>query len=156
MEVYIDKLIPGDAAACEEILHSLPEWFGIEAAIQSYRRDIENMATDVARYNDRIIGFVTTKLHNEQSVEIQVMGVRKEYHRMGIGRILVSNTEAKSRQSGVKYIHVKTLGPSRPSEHYEKTRRFYEAMGFSPLEETTSIWGEESPCLIMVKGLLGL
>ncbi len=153
MEVSIDKLIPGDAAACEEILRFLPEWFGIEVAIQSYRRDIENMATYVAKYNEKIVGFVTSRLHNEQSAEIQVMGVRKEYHRMGIGRSLVSHTEAKSRQSGVKYLQVKTLGPSRPSEHYEKTRRFYKAMGFSPLEETTSIWGEESPCLIMVKGL---
>ena len=153
MEVSINKLIPGDAAACEGILRSLPEWFGIEAAIQSYRRDIEKMPTHVAKHNDKIVGFVTTKLHNNQSAEVQVMGVRKEYHRMGIGRSLVSQTEAKSRQSGVKYLQVKTLGPSRPSEHYEKTRRFYGAMGFSPLEETTSIWGEEYPCLIMVKRL---
>lgn len=29
---------------------------------------------------------------------------------------------------------------------------FYEAMGFLPLEET-DLWGEATPCLIMVKPL---
>jgi GNAT superfamily N-acetyltransferase len=156
MEVNIDKLIPSDAAAGEEILGSLPKWFGIETSIQSYRRDIENMPTDVARYNDEIVGFVTTKRHNEQSAAIPVIGVRKEYHSMWIGRCLVSHTEAKSRQTGVKYLQVKTLEPSQPSEHYLKPRRFYEANGVSPIEETNSIWGEESPCLIIVRGLRGL
>ena len=39
---------PGEAAVCEEILRSLPGWFGIEKAIVSYRADVENMETLVA------------------------------------------------------------------------------------------------------------
>ncbi len=50
------------------------------------------------------------------------------------------------------YLSVKTLGPSRPDAHYAGTRKFYEAMGFLPIEET-SLWGESNPCLIMVKHL---
>ena len=34
---------------------------------------------------------------------------------------------------------MKTLGPSRPSEPYARTRDFYEAQGFVPLEERTAI-----------------
>jgi hypothetical protein len=30
---------------------------------------------------------------------------------------------------------------------------FYEAVGFKPLEETSQIWDEHNPCLIMVKKL---
>jgi hypothetical protein len=47
---------------------------------------------------------------------------------------------------------VKTLGPSRPSEGYERTRRFYEARGFVALEEIHGLW-EGNPCLLMVKRL---
>ena len=50
-------------------------------------------------------------------------------------------------------LQVKTLGPSHPSEHYAATRQFYVARGFRPLEELTEIWGEDNPCLIMVKRL---
>ena len=35
-----------------------------------------------------------------------------------------------------------------------RTRRFYEKMGFLALEET-DLWGEDTPCLIMVKPLGG-
>ena len=153
MEVSIDRLVPDDAVTCEEILRSLPEWFGIEAAIRSYRRDIEDMETYVAKVADEIVGFVTLRLHNERGAEIQVMGVQREYHRMGFGRSLVSHAEARLRQRRVKSLEVKTLGPSRPSEAYGRTRSFYEAMGFIPLEETTLIWGEDNPCLPMVKDL---
>jgi hypothetical protein len=48
---------------------------------------------------------------------------------------------------------VKTRGPSLPYEPYERTRAFYLAMGFTPLEEFTEIWGPENPCLFMVKAV---
>lgn len=46
---------------------------------------------------------------------------------------------------------VKTLGKSHPDENYKKTREFYSAVGFYPLEESTEIWGKENPCLLMIK-----
>jgi len=36
---------------------------------------------------------------------------------------------------------------------YARTRAFYRALGFLPLEERTDIWGPENPCLISVKAL---
>ena len=55
---------------------------------------------------------------------------------------------------GVRVLEVKTFGPSGRSEEYERTRRFYETIGFLPLEETTALWGPENPCLILVKPLV--
>lgn len=49
---------------------------------------------------------------------------------------------------------VKTLGESHPDKYYKLTREFYNRCGFYPLEEIKEIWGEENPCLIMVKALL--
>lgn len=45
-----------------------------------------------------------------------------------------------------------TLGPSHPDPGYAKTRLFYEAMGFAPLEETHDL-RPGNPCLIMIKVL---
>ena len=81
------------------------------------------------------------------------MGVRPERHGRGIGTALVEAAEAFLRERGIEYLQVKTLGPSQPSEAYARTRRFYRARGFRPLEELTAIWGEANPCLIMVKRL---
>lgn len=70
------------------------------------------------------------------------------------GRALVEYAEQMLRSRSVEYLEVKTLGPSRPNEHYERTRGFYFTLGFRPLEEN-QLWGEFNPCLIMIKHLRG-
>ena len=82
------------------------------------------MSTWVAVEDDCIIGFVTVNHHNKYSAEIQVMGVFKEYHRMGIGRALVKHIERLLCESNVEYLEAKTLAPSKPNEPYKQTRRF--------------------------------
>jgi hypothetical protein len=49
---------------------------------------------------------------------------------------------------------VKTRGPSQPHEPYERTRAFYEGVGFEALEEIIEVWGPEPPCLVMVMSAL--
>jgi hypothetical protein len=57
------------------------------------------------------------------------------------------------RGQGVEYLQVKTLSDAHPDAGYARTRAFYQAMGFRPLQELPELWGEENPCLQMVKGL---
>ncbi|MFC1706488.1 GNAT family N-acetyltransferase [Planctomycetota bacterium] len=150
--VAVRPLAECEADTCEQILRALPDWFGIEEAIVQYRRDIEAMETYVAEVNGDLAGFLTLNRHNKHTAEIQVMAVRPESHGLGIGRALVEHAETLLRSRAVEYLEVKTLGPSRPNAHYEKTRGFYLAMGFLPLEEN-KLWGERNPCLIMIKHL---
>ena len=49
-------------------------------------------------------------------------------------------------------LTVKTLGPSDPDECYARTRRFYSACGFLPLEEFDDLW-PGTACLLMAKSL---
>jgi GNAT superfamily N-acetyltransferase len=142
----------GEAETCEEILRSLPEWFGIEEAILQYRRDIEALESYVAENEGRIQGFLTLKHHNTSTSEIQVLAVREEVHGRGIGRALIEHAERLLSSRSVEYLEVKTLGPSRPNAHYERTRSFYVATGFRPVEEN-SLWGPVNPCLILIKHL---
>ena len=141
-----------EASVCVEILRSLPDWFGIEEAILQYGRDIEIMDTSVAQADGRIAGFITLNQHNPFTAEIHVLAVRETYHRRGIGRRLVQSAEHDLTSRSIEYLEVKTLGPSKASTHYHRTRQFYSALGFRPIEET-NLWGLANPCLIMVKHL---
>jgi GNAT superfamily N-acetyltransferase len=94
----------------------------------------------------------SVKQHNQYSAEIYVMAVLPQYHRQGCGRALVEAAERYLRDQSVEYFQVKTLGASHPDPGYAKTRQFYRAMGFRPLEELDNLWGS-NPCLLMVKRL---
>jgi ribosomal protein S18 acetylase RimI-like enzyme len=144
----------GSARACEPILRSLPDWFGIEEAIVHYVAEIERLPTFLSLdAGGRVAGFLSLKQHDPLAAEVYVMGVRREWHRRGMGRALMERAQAYLLAQGVEYLQVKTLGPSHPDENYARTRCFYEAMGFRPLEQMAELWGERNPCLLMVKRL---
>lgn len=141
-------------SVCEAILRALPEWFGIEASLVQYIRDVDELPTFVAWEDGRAVGFVTVKQHFPQAAELHVLGVLPEMHHRGVGRALLARAEAYLRAQGVEYLQVKTLSASHPDPSYAKTRGFYEAMGFRPLEEFKTLWDEANPCLVMVKKLV--
>jgi coenzyme F420-0:L-glutamate ligase/coenzyme F420-1:gamma-L-glutamate ligase len=132
----------------ESILRTLPEWFGIEDATRAYIDDVAGMQTFATE--DRA-GFLSLKLHTPRSAEIHVMGVAPDRHREGIGRALVRTAEAWCADVGVEYLQVKTLAPARPDENYARTRAFYEAVGFTPLEVFPEHWHPSNPALQLVK-----
>jgi GNAT superfamily N-acetyltransferase len=80
-----------------------------------------------------------------------VLGVRRDRHRRGVGRRLVAAAEAHCRAAGLIYLTVKTLAPSHPHPFYARTRAFYAALGFVPLEVLPKVWGGGNPCLLMVR-----
>jgi GNAT superfamily N-acetyltransferase len=97
------------------------------------------------------IGFVAIKIHNRYTSEVCVMGILKEYHRQGIGKMLINKCEQFCIENGIEFLTVKTLDESRASKSYEKTRLFYLAMGFKPLEVFKTLWNEDNSCLFMAK-----
>ena len=138
---------------CNLILRSLPTWFGIEESIVEYVKETQEMPFWVVYDDEKPIGFIALKKHNDYTVEICVMGVLKEYHRKGVGRKLIRTAEQYCLEKQKKYLTVKTLDESREDESYDKTRKFYYAMGFLPLEVFPLLWDVTNPCLFMVKHL---
>lgn len=151
-DVVIRELRQGEASVCEQILRSLPEWFGIEESLLHYVHSLSQLEAYVAEASGSVVGIVSLRAHNPFSAEIDVLAVRPELHGRGVGRALVDHVEGTLRLRFVEFLQVKTLGPSRPNEQYERTRGFYEHLGFRPLEEN-NLWGAVNPCLIMVKYL---
>ena len=151
--VRIDGPALGLGNLCAPILRSLPQWFGIESATQHYIEAIDELPTFTAILGSESVGFLSLKLHYANAAEIYVMGVDARFHRQGSGRALVAAAEKYLRNAGVEYLQVKTLSPTHPDPHYALTRQFYTAMGFHPLEEFPTLWGEANPCLLLVKWL---
>lgn len=153
MSVTIEGPLTGQAHRCEPILRALPAWFGIESAIRDYVAQIEALPTFVATLDGALVGFLTLKVHTPCAAELWVMGVLPAARRSGVGRALLSATEAHLRSEGIRYLQVKTLSAADPDPNYAQTRAFYTAMGFCPLEAWPELWGPDNPCLQMVKAL---
>ena len=153
MKLRIDGPQVGTSAICEPVLRALPDWFGIEEAIVQYTAEIDQLPTFLVSWETGVVGFLSLKQHNPYAAEIYVMGIRLEAHRHGLGKALIGEAEKWLRAQGVEYLQVKTLGPSHSDPNYAKTRAFYLAVGFRPMEEFHQIWDEQNPCLILVKKL---
>ena len=146
-------LTDAEKPGCEGILRTLPEWFGVEEAIAEYARDIRCLDTFGAWQHEELLGFITLKRHFDHAAEVRVMAVLAAHHGRGIGRTLLAHAERWLRGRSVRWLQVKTLGPSRAHEPYDRTRAFYGSAGFEPLEEFETLWSEGNPCLLMVKRL---
>ena len=103
--------------------------------------------------DNKKVGFVSIKNHNIYTSEVYVMGVLEEYHRKGIGKMLIKQCENYCRKNNIEFLTVKTLDESRKNIFYEKTRLFYLSLGFKPLEVFPLLWDESNPCLFMVKSM---
>ena len=138
---------------CASILAELPEWFGIPAANAAYTERAGREPVWVAECDGTAVGIMILADHGFAAIENVLLAVRPTAHRRGIGRALIEQAISVCQERGALYLSVKTLGPSREYEPYARTRAFYEAIGFAPVEEFTSIWGPENPCLFMIKAV---
>lgn len=151
--IAVGRTDPAPEAAAA-ILADLPEWFGRPESTAEYVADAGRMPTYLATREDgTAVGILLLHQHFPQSAEVHLMAVLREHHGEGVGRALVEAAAQDAAADGVRLLQVKTLGVADPDPHYAATRRFYEAVGFLPLEETVAFWGEDTPCLVMVKPL---
>ena len=136
---------------CNDILRALPSWFEIESSIVDYSLQVKGMPFYAAFNDEKVVGFVALKIHNQYTAEVCVMGVLKEYHRQGVGKLLLESCDGYCNDNNIEYLTVKTLDESRESNSYRKTRLFYQSMGFRPLEVFPLHWDEDNPCLFMAR-----
>jgi N-acetylglutamate synthase-like GNAT family acetyltransferase len=133
-------------------MRALPAWFGIEHAIQSYAKDLESCDGFTAVDDGNVVGFVGLKRYGPHAIELNVMAVLPRHRRKGIGSALLRAVESEARESGVSFLHTKTLSASRQNEAYDQSREFWRAVGFLPLDEHL-LWGPSNPCLVLLKVL---
>lgn len=148
--------------AVERILATLPEWFGRPEVNAAYVETSRAAETWTVREPSgpgaggpgagEVVGLLLVERHFPHVAEVHLVAVERGHRGRGVGRALLGALEEDARVRGVRLLEVKTLGASYPDAGYARTRAFYEAAGFLPLEQT-ALWGEGTPCLIMVKPL---
>lgn len=136
---------------CDKILHKLPDWFGIESAVLDYCEGVKEGYFAGVFDGCESAGFCSMLVRSENACEIYVIGILQNYHRKGIGRKLIQLCTEECRRDGKKILIVKTLSSKHSDPFYAKTREFYRAVGFIDLEELPTLWGEDNPCLNMIK-----
>lgn len=150
--IYIESIKDSEERSkiVEEVLLDLPEWFGLPESTKSYIEESKELPLLVAKKDDDIIiGFMTLKETSQDVCEIHCMGIKKAYHRKGIGKKLQDSFEELARGK-YEYIQVKTVDEGHYKE-YDQTIAFYKSMGFKKMEVFPTLWDEWNPCLILIK-----
>ena len=153
MTLRISERPSGSGAICHAILATVGDWFGMPASNAEYERLAETGPAVLAVKDGAAAGLMLLKRHFATTLEVYFIGVERNRHRQGAGRALMDHAEAMARAEGRRFVMVKTHGPSANYEPYERTRRFYEALGYAALEELDVGWGPENPTLILVKAV---
>lgn len=132
------------------ILSQLPEWFGLPESANEYIQNSKTMPFWAVFDKDKPIGFIVLKETSNATAEVYVMGVLKEYHRKGIGRLLFESFQDYAIEHGYEFIQVKTVKKGHYKE-YDITNAFYEKLGFKEMECFPTLWDEWNPCQVYVK-----
>lgn len=140
------------SAIAREVLLNLPEWFGIPEYTENYIRVCSELPFWVCEVSGETAGFIALKETGPYAAELHVMGVKKPYHRTGIGRLLFEELQRYAKAHGYLFLHVKTVDAGYYQE-YDDTCKFYEALGFFKLEVLPELWDPENPCLLMVMSI---
>ncbi|HVK31498.1 MAG TPA: GNAT family N-acetyltransferase [Burkholderiaceae bacterium] len=140
-------------AECEDILRTLPMWFGIEDALLMYKRDTATLPTFAVEHEGQLLGFISLTEHFPQAWEVHCIAVRASHRNQGVGSALLGHAESWLRAKGVQFLQIKTVAATSASQAYAQTREFYQAKGYTPLEVFPTLWNPRNPALQLVKVL---
>lgn len=133
----------------KEILHNLPEWFGLPDSTAEYIRCSQDMPFWADIQGEVATGFVALKETSAHTVEIYVMGVLKAFHRKQIGKQLFDHCLQYAKERGYSFMQVKTVKEGCYKE-YDSTIAFYKQIGFKEFECFPTLWDEWNPCQVLV------
>ncbi len=134
------------------VLEALTAWFEVPEAREAYIQESVRCPFYAAYDGKRPIGFLCLKETGKDTVELHVMGVLKEYHRQGVGKQLFAQAKEAAARKGYSFLQVKTVQMGK-YEDYDKTNRFYLALGFKEFEIFPTLWDEWNPCQVYIMSL---
>ena len=141
-----------DPIAVDQVLRSLPAWFGIEDAIVSYVESVSQRDSFLAVVDGKVIGVALVNRHFPESAELTLIAVHAGHRGTGAGKALVHAVSTTLAAEKCRLLQVHTVGPSFEDHAYAQTRAFYRQAGFLPLQEFDRIdW--DGPSLVLVKPL---
>ncbi|MCR4721918.1 MAG: GNAT family N-acetyltransferase [Lachnospiraceae bacterium] len=135
-----------------QILEALSDWFEVDESREKYITESAGQPFWASLEGDNVEGFLCLNETGKKTMELAVMGVRKECHRKGIGRRLFAAAKDYATRKGYDFIQVKTVR-SGVYPDYDITNEFYKSLGFKEFEVLPDYWDEANPCQIYVMAL---
>ncbi|NLX82357.1 MAG: GNAT family N-acetyltransferase [Clostridiales bacterium] len=136
----------------EDVLNDLPEWFGMPESTHEYINDSKSKPFLACFDGEATVGFVVLNATSKDCADMFVLGIKKTYHRLGLGTKLNEAYESLAKKLGYSYSQVKTVQSGHYKE-YDITNRFYVSVGYVELECFPTLWDEWNPCQIYIKYL---
>ena len=134
--MIVRELRPEDAARCDEIVASLPEWFGLDEGIREAADAVRHQRGLVYEREGTVFGFLTYEPRATESAEITWIAVHPEARGGGVGTALLEVLTTRLVREGKRLLFVKTLSDRQdPGPEYAATRAFYLGRGFVPAAE---------------------
>ena len=131
------------------ILEGLTQWFEVDESREKFISESADQPFFAAfTDNGEPAGFLCLKETGRDTVELAVMGVKKELHRCGAGMELFEAARGFAADSGYSFMQVKTVKMGM-YEDYDRTNRFYLSLGFRELE-VLPLWDDANPCQVYI------
>lgn len=93
----------------KEVLYDLPEWFGLPESTKEYIKNSQDKPFLACYADNEVAGFIVLNATSKDTADIFVMGIKKKFHRMGIGTKLNTEFENMAKDLGYSYSQVKTV-----------------------------------------------
>jgi ribosomal protein S18 acetylase RimI-like enzyme len=135
----------------QDIIKTLPEWFGREEANEKYKKDIVDKIVFAFLDDEICKGLIAVENLFEQSCNIWWLGVNIQSHGKNIGRQLIKKAESYAQDKNLSYLVLETVHPCVNDGAYNKTIKFYYACGFKSIIQTEM--SSKCPMMWMVKTL---
>ncbi len=139
---------------CVVLMKSLPDSF-TPNGIDNFVKELPKSHLMIVKSDDNLRGFITWIFLNRLA-EISWLAVAPDSQGKGLGTQLVRQAEQAARDHGALQMEVKTLAEGPESPQYERTRQFYEKLGYKLAEviDPYPDWEPGNPCAIYKKDLL--
>jgi ribosomal protein S18 acetylase RimI-like enzyme len=149
---FVRDMQPGDRAAVLALARSLTEFFP-QDLVDLIGTSLAKDPSLVGLVGDEIVGFLVYAVRDSQTAEIIWMGVKEEYHGLGLGTLLLDTLENNLEKRDIKKLIASTLAYTVKYKPFEKVRTFYYHRGFSSLGIQSNYYDDGLDRLILVKTL---
>jgi GNAT superfamily N-acetyltransferase len=139
-----------DAPRCDEIMASLPDFFGHEGGLASCRAAVRSDRGWVVDDDGSVVGFLLVAPAHAETVEVTWMAVRADRRRRGFGGRLLRHAIATNRAEGAGALVLYTSA----DKIFAPTRAFYRAHGLVEIATLTPT-GWDEPGVLMVRTFRG-
>ena len=132
-------------AECASILAELPEWFGIPESNAGYAELAEREQAWVAEESGATLGLMVLIDHGFSAVDIHLLAVRPHAHRRGVGKALVRQALAVTRELGKPYLTVKIKVRRRNTNPTSERGRFMKPSASEPWKSSPPFGDRRTP-----------